>query len=361
MMRIAYVTIHVAPEIMRGGVGEKIQTQMNLWGEQNHETVLFSLTPAEINLPNVRQFIFDNQSNLLKREMSRYTLLKKMLGAIQEYQPDLIYLRYGLYSYPLHHIFKIAPVIVETNSNDIEEYRARGQFFYWLNRFTRNLTLAPACGYIVPTYELIRLLRLNPKKPVQVISNGIDTKKTKKLPAPNNKRPIITLIGSPGMNWHGVDKLIQLAKLYPDLEINIIGYSEKDIHSKIPANASVHGFLNKEAIHQILSKTDVACGTLALHRKNMQEACPLKVREALAYGIPLLIAYQDTDLENLNIETILRIPNTEENIIQFSERIRAFAYQMMGKRVPAEAISHLDQRKKEEIRLSFFQTVLEHC
>ena len=32
-MRIAYVTVHVAPEIMQGGVGKKIKTQMRIWRE----------------------------------------------------------------------------------------------------------------------------------------------------------------------------------------------------------------------------------------------------------------------------------------------------------------------------------------
>jgi len=83
------------------------------------------------------------------------------------------------------------------------------------------------------------------------------------------------------------------------------------------------------------------------------------VREALAYGIPIIIAYNDTDLDRVDLETILRIPNKEDNIIENAERIRQFAYDMMGKRVDIKNVApHLDQHQKEKDRLSFMQSVL---
>lgn len=361
-MRIAYVTIHVAPEIMQGGVGKKIQTQIKIWREQNHEVTLFSLTPAEIKFPEICQYIFDNKKNIFQREIDRSFKLITMLKDIKTYQPDLIYLRYGLYSYPLHRVFKIAPVIIETNSNDIVEYRSRGYIFYWINRLTRNLILAPARGYIVPTHELIRLLHLKIEKCIHIVSNGIDVKEAQVLPPTAHQQPVITLVGSPGMDWHGVDKLIQLAKIYPDLQINIVGYSSKDIEGTVPKNVNLHGFLHKESLLRILAETDVVCGTLALHRKNMEEACPLKVREALTYGIPLILGYKDTDLENIRVETILRIANSEDNIITHAERIHQFAYNMIGRRVNLDIVLPLlDQHKKEMSRLGFFKKILTQC
>ena len=138
-MRIAYVTIHIAPEIMQGGVGRKIKTHIKLWREKGHEVSLFSLTPAEIPLPGERQFIFSQKGGLLKREVSRAKVLKQMLVEIGKYKPDIIYLRYGLYSYPLHRIFRIAPVVLDTNANDRREYASRGQFFYWMNRLRGSI------------------------------------------------------------------------------------------------------------------------------------------------------------------------------------------------------------------------------
>jgi len=358
-MRIAYVTVHVAPEIMRAGVGKKIKSQMSIWREHAHEVTLFSLTPSEIPFPDERQFIFESQVSLLKREMNRATVLKQMLAAIRQYKPDVTYLRFGLYSYPLHQIFKIAPVILETNSDDMQEYHKRGPFFYWTNRLTRNLTFGPVSGIITPSHELVDVLVPKHDKPVCVISNGIDLKDVESLPAPKNEKPVITLVGSPGMKWHGVDKLIKFAELSPDITVNIVGYSQKDVDMPVPSNLRLHGFLSKEQVREVLLTTDVACGSLALHRNEMEEASVLKIREALAFGLPVIIAYRDTDLNEVNLDTILRIPNTESNMVENAEAIRKFAYDMMGKRVDIDFVApYLDQKQKEITRLAFFQKIL---
>lgn len=358
-MRIAYVTIHVAPEIMQGGVGKKIKSQIGFWREQGHEVSLFSLTPAEIPFPEERQFVFDARTNLLKREKKRASGLMRMLKAIHEYKPDAIYLRYGLYSYPLHRLFKIAPVVLEVNSDDRVEYSTRGKFFYWLNRLTRRLTFAPAAGIIVPTHELSGIYLLKKNQFGAVISNGVDMNSVEVLPPPKNEHPVLTLVGTPGMNWHGVDKLIHFAKMNSDVLVNIVGYASNDVDMFIPPNVTLHGFLPHAQVRDVLMKTDVACGTLALHRKDMHEACPLKVREAILYGIPLLLAYYDTDLSDIHLPTILQIPNTEDNLVTHAELVLRFAREMMGRRVdPSTVVPFLDQRKKEAERLEFIKIVL---
>ncbi|MBN8657639.1 MAG: hypothetical protein J0M11_18045, partial [Anaerolineae bacterium] len=126
----------------------------------------------------------------------------------------------------------------------------------------------------------------------------------------------------------------------------------------VPSNVHLHGFLDREGVRAVLAQTDVALGTLALHRNQMQEASVLKVREALAFGIPVVIAFRDTDLHDVTLNTILRIPNTEENVKENAERIRSFAYDMIGKRVDINSVApYLDQRKKEETRLEFFEQI----
>lgn len=358
-MNIAYVTVHIAPELMQGGVGKKIKSQLDFWRKAGHDVTLFSLTPDTIPFPEERQFVFNAKTSLLKRESNRASGLKQMLEVIRIYKPDVIYLRFGLYSYPLHRLFKIAPTILEVNSDDRVEYSTRGKFFYWLNRLTRGLTFGPAAGVIAPTRELTRIYPLKKNQVVTVISNGVDVDTVEILPPPKNDKPVLTLVGSPGMNWHGMDKLIHFAQANPDVVVNIVGYSIKDVKMNIPVNVTMHGYLSYSQIRDVLAKTDVACGTLALHRKNMHEACPLKVREAVLYGVPLILAYYDTDLSNLNLPTILQIPNTEENLITHIEQIRAFVFAMMGRRLEFDSVSpYLDQRKKEEKRLEFFEQVL---
>jgi len=357
-MRIAYVTIHVAPEIMQGGVGNKIRSHISIWRERRHEVTLFSLTPAEIPFPGEQQFVFDDKGGLIKREIQRAIFLKKMLRAVREYNPDIIYLRYGLYSYPLHQLFKIAPVAVEINANDADEYRTRGMFFYLFNRLTRGIILSLSSGLIPVTNELGEI-NARFEKPVCVISNGIDLNASQPMPAPKNKTPVLTMIGSPGMDWHGMDKLIPFAKKYPELQIHIIGYSPADFAEQLPENMIAHGYLKQAQVKVILETTDVEFGTLALHRKKMEELPPLKIREALAFGIPVIIAYKDMDLMDVNLDTILRLPNSENNVLEHAEKIRDFAYRMMGRRVDVDVVApFFDQRIKETARLEFFEKII---
>jgi hypothetical protein len=89
----------------------------------------------------------------------------------------------------------------------------------------------------------------------------------------------------------------------------------------------------------------------------MEEACPLKTRECLAYGVPMVLPYIDNDINNLDCDFLLKIPNKEDNMLTHGKIIRDFAYQMRGKRVKRELIASLDDEKKEAERLEFFQEI----
>jgi glycosyltransferase involved in cell wall biosynthesis len=265
-----------------------------------------------------------------------------------------------MYAYPLEKLFDIAPVVVEINTNDIDEYRYRGSLYYWMNRFFRGRILRNAAGIIVPSFEL-RDMPANQKyqKPITVITNGIDLTEIPSLPPAMNKTPVLAFVATPGYPWHGIDKIIELAIVCDDLNFIVIGFDQTDCPGQLPANLKLLGSLRQREIGNALLKADLAFGTLALHRKNMNEACPLKVREALAYGLPIIYAYKDTDFEDLNCEFLLRLPNTENNVIQHVDEIRAFAYKMRGERVDRKIFSsRIDQRIKEKKRLKFFEKIV---
>ena len=361
-MKIAYVTINVAPKIMLGGVGAKIKRHISIWKDMCHQVRLFSLTPETISFPDSDQFVFAPFLSLpllkgFSLEYSRSRKLIEVLHAIEAYQPDIIYFRFGLFTFPLQRIFHIAPVFMEVNSNDVEEYKTRGAFFYWLNRITREIMFRYSAG-LLPVSQEIAELNTKYNRPTCVVSNGIDLDNFIPLAAPKNKAPVLTAIGSPG-NWQGMDKLVPFARKYSDLTINIIGDSPQDFSEPIPDNLHIHGFLDKDAIRAIFSNTDAVFSQLGLHRKNMKENPTLKVREALAYGLPLILAHYDADLNDLDTDCILRIPNTEDNLTSHGDAVHEFAYHVMGKRIERELIaSRIDQRKKEEKRLAFFEQIL---
>jgi hypothetical protein len=93
-----------------------------------------------------------------------------------------------------------------------------------------------------------------------------------------------------------------------------------------------------------------------MHRIPLEEACPLKVREYLAFGLPVLIGYTDTDIP-ARAPYALQIPNTEDNVATRVKEIRTFVEGWRGRRVPREMVAHMDWSVKEEARLRFISRV----
>ena len=92
----------------------------------------------------------------------------------------------------------------------------------------------------------------------------------------------------------------------------------------------------------------------------MQEQSPLKSREYLAYGLPMVVPYTDTDLDDLDCDFLLKIPNREDNVQTHASTIRDFACRMRGRRADRSLIAaRVDSGRKEIQRLSFFAEILE--
>lgn len=364
-MRIAYVSINLAGDIISGGVGKKFLTQLRLWKKLGHEGRLFLTSARSHDLPDATVLAFGKTTRLpllgrVTLEVSRSRRLVDLIHAVQDYQPDIIYFRYGLYTWPLQMLAGIAPLVVELNTVDVAEYRHRGAFLWLLNQMTRSITFRSAHGLVSVSHEIAS----HPSvahfgKPMKVISNGMDVEAFEPLPAPQNQRPRLVFVGTPGSLWHGVDKLVELARMRPSLDIDIIGYRPEDLGlGVLPANLHLHGFLTKEQYRQFLAGADVGVGTIALHRNLMEEASTLKVREYLGHGIPVLIGYEDTDLSAANLDYVLQIPNLEDNVQSAAAEIETFARRMMGRRADRDELNALlGQEAKECRRLEFFAQI----
>lgn len=362
-MRIAYVALNRSPETLMGGVGRKIETQMRIWRELGHTAELFLPAPALTLNPGRRASLSLGDiflANLIRRELSRNRLIAEMVRRVEAFHPDIIFLRFARYAPPLKRLQQTAPLIVELNSNDVIESYHNGGVYGLVNRLTRGQLLGRAAGFVAVSGEIARMPAFSRfRKPIEVIANGVDFREFDPLLAPAHTTPRLAMVASPGLPWNGVDKLVALAQRCPDLTFDLVGYLEHDLSVPVPENVRLHGFVPPAEVRAVLKEADVVFGTLALHRKGMQEASPLKVREALAYGLPVILPYQDTDLAGKAFEFILEIPNDEENVITHTGEIRRFAYRMLGQRADREVLRGLiDQMAKEERRLAFFKRFL---
>jgi len=359
-MRIASVSLHW-PRSLTSGVGRKMQRQLSAWRELGHQAEFFShLHPPEdtTTLLEGQQFpysIHTGTAGRLPTELSRVAALKRLIEAVRAYQPDVIYLRWAMYVYPLQRLLRLAPAVVEINTNDVEEHKLLGGVMSTYNQLTRGITLGGASGIVYATQELAEIEEFQRfHKPGLVVSNSIELSAVTPLPAPRNQRPHLAFIGTPGFAWHGVEKLVYLAQICPDIVIDVIGYDHIEGVSQLPDNLVLHGYRIGAQCDRILAQADAAIGTLALHRAGLNEASPLKVRDYASRGIPCILPFRDTDLGGLDSDLILRIPNTEDNIQTHAATIHDFLLRVQGKRIPRELVrGRIDSRIKEQQRLDF--------
>ncbi len=341
------------------GVFKKVISQIRTWRAQG---VLVSLhiVSRRPMLKVWQHYLKETPITLhLYSGVDRFWAWKDAVKALKAHCPDVVYCRYDLYMPALKSLSQDLPLILEINTNDLTEYRLTKRWLrYWYNRFTRSLLLRQASGLVFVTWELSESPDFSKyQKPFVVISNGIDLEDFLPLPAARNEEPRLIFLGTDRHAWHGVDKILRMATLFPKWQFDIVGVQPNNLQ-RVPKNVHIYGPLDRQAYRTLIAHADIAIGTLALHRIKMNEACPLKVREYLAYGLPVIIGYKDTDFLN-GAPFILELPNTEDNIESNVTRIVDFIFEWKGKRVPREALYHLDLRVKESQRLAFFKNILE--
>lgn len=328
------------------GVTAKIATQVSCWREAGHEVELFHLRRESSRASaEVGETLFE-----FSHAGDRISATRRLASAVRGYRPDLVYLRYDVFVPPLRSLLASLPSAIELNEGRAE-YRLRGRATALYDTLNRRLTLGPADAFVSVTGEIAREQSL--AKPQAVIANGIDLRRYELNPSAENERPRAVFLGSARMGWHGVDKIIELARLLPHVDFDLIGPEPRDVPEA--PNIDVHGHLSPGAYHPLLARADIGIGTLALHRAGLQEGSPLKTREYLAYGLPIVIGYRDTDFLDEAPWFVCELPNDEANVRAGAHRVRAFIELVQGRRVPRAAVAaRIDASGKERRRLEFF-------
>lgn len=349
-MKIAYVLYW---NLCRDdGVVRKVITQVKLW-EPEVDVRVFVLTPpvspGRSPIPRSTVFSFSSMRQ-------RLGAMRAMVEAVEAWAPDAIYYRYDPPYPPLLRLLSRFPTVVEINTDDVEEFRLGSRLRYLYNLFTRGSIFSRAVGLIGVTRELVEKPHFAKYgKASLVIGNGIDTLDYPELPPALNARPRLVFMGSAHVRWHGLDKILLLARGAPDLDFELIVPGLADTVNDAPPNVRFHGFLARSEYEPILASADVGLGALALHRVGINEACSLKVREYLAYGLPVVLGGQDTDYPD-GADHVLQLPNAPANVSAGAEAIRQFAKRMQGRRVPrALVFPRIDARLKERSRIDFIR------
>ncbi len=360
------------------GVINKIKNQVEAWLSIGHEVKLIILTSdSNIQLESTALSELNEQGYVkLFRTKSLGLLpidvLKDWAGLnstfiearehLDSFNPDVVYARYSLYQPFYRRIGERFKLIVEVNTDFESEYfllRKEGikrylRFLYY--KCTNSLFLKSVSGIAAVTNELGEKYT---GRPTAVFPNSLKVSDYKiSSYKPNSNELSMIFLGTPGMAWHGIDILIEMAKILNHVKFHIVGYSSTDLPD-VPDNVLLHGFLKKEEYLKYINQSTAAIGTLALHRKKMKEACPLKIREYLACCKPLVVPYKETAFEMKGYpDWALRVDFEKDGIASVAKNINTFLERCHEFNLRQEdVLQYIDVSEVEKLRLQFFERV----
>ncbi|MFD1175580.1 glycosyltransferase [Paenibacillus puldeungensis] len=377
-MKIAYL-IHwnEGPD---SGVFKKVLAQAREWRALQHEPAMYLFTSRsgdewrEAEEAGIRII-----AETYRGKLGRQARFKVLLAKLRAWQPDIVYHRFDLYYPSLPRLLREVPSVLEINTNDVAELvleKKKSGLRYGYHLLTRRLVLTAPAGFVFVSGELAEAApfrRFVEGKAVKVIGNGInlqqhETTQGNTLPwtdaeaheaagASVESSVRFVFIGSAGQTWHGVDQIAELAAVKPDWGFDVIGMDRSELAQPVPDNMHFHGKLLRSRYQPLLDQADIAIGTLALYRKGMEEASPLKVREYLANGLPVITAYRETDFSE-PVPFVLQLPNEPGNMVRSLGEIEQFVHAWKGRRVEREDVRHLDTAVKEAARIEFMERII---
>lgn len=355
-MKIAYVVDYDLNQ--NSGVIQKIKQQSREWNHQSHTVYLVSVKKMTIYDTNQNILLsqkaldinFGKIGTAMKLLYNSYSL-NKLLSQIEV---DCIYMRYQMYMPFMTQVLKNHKVIMEINSDDLIEYKLHSKLTYFYNKLTRKQMLKCVDAFVAVSHELKEKFMVW-NKPIRVIANGIDTRQYS-IGQVENSVPTFVFIGTPNQPWHGLNKILKMAEYFKKYQFYIIGTSGENTN-----NVHYFGYLPQGEATKVIQKSDIGIGTLSLYEKGLTEASPLKSRQYLACGLPIIYAYNDTDLVHKSSFS-LKLENREDNIeyIKIERFInRVFHQKSIALEARVFAENCLDYSIKEKQRVEFFQKVID--
>lgn len=133
---------------------------------------------------------------------------------------------------------------------------------------------------------------------VHIVSNGIKTSQIDLVTPKWNDQLNMLMIRGVDSDWHGMDIILESMKQSSKkLQLFVVGEVSEE---KENPDVIYTGRLNAEEISALIKKNNihVGLGSMALFRAGLKEASPLKVRDYLSRGLPVVFNYYDTDISD---------------------------------------------------------------
>ncbi|MGD8863725.1 MAG: hypothetical protein PVI30_27160 [Myxococcales bacterium] len=360
-MRLLYISDDFTPG---SGVAIKVLAKTRIWEQLGHDVWLISArTPVPRRIAEVERIVGarEDRRSLPRRVLGELSVRRGAAAALwaaaARVGADAIYSRELPPGLLLRGpFFRSRPLVLEVNSDSVLEMDA-GSLRRWRSARARAAQLRDARGVVFVSHELKVRLGAGVAHSV-VLANGCASHPA--LPRRRPARPTLVLVGSARQPWTGFDRFAELARRLPELDFVTVGQDP----SRLPdlPNLESHPRVGQAEVDRILAGCTVGMGPLALDRKQMREASPLKTRNYLAMGLPVIQSYQDTDLDE-DSGCVLQLPPAFPFSEHDLERLREFARRArhddrMSERALSLARGPLSVEAKERQRLSFIESLV---
>jgi glycosyltransferase involved in cell wall biosynthesis len=219
-------------------------------------------------------------------------------------------------------------IVFEHNSKELEELCFNienkryapfsiipSRFFYWYQEkkypiyaeknLFREITAHACAGSCVTTEIAEYEKQRNPDYKTFVSSNFYDFSNIPLATSHYNGTEILSLgmIVTTMAPWYGLDRLLRsFAPFQKKYKLVIAGVSDTDqkikkliTEYKISENICFLGKINKNQLVSFYNSVHVCFGSLGLYNLNLNYASTLKVKESLAFGIPVVVGYKEED------------------------------------------------------------------
>lgn len=243
----------------------------------------------------------------LKKIQNWYHLRKNYYLWLSQQTCDIHLLRYYVHDVWQYQFIRNInkPVLLVHHSFEVPELLLPGNFSAKLRGLLESKigvkSINSATGIIGVTDEIAHheLARLKTKrnKKYFVYPNGYNFTNQPTLTDNRDSKTVnLLFIASYFDPWHGLDLLIQnIEKSTLPFNLHIVGNLPEDLAIRISNDTRLiaHGLLNSNEINSLVTKCDVGLSSFALFRKDMHQACTLKVREYLSLGLPVYAGHLD--------------------------------------------------------------------
>lgn len=287
----------------------------------------------------VEDWVLSDDITRVQRESNKTTFdnIEKILR--QEgfkVDTDIVYFRAAPKSKELLNFVKIYPTVIEHNSKYFEEMQSIydqmpfpkniiAKFVFYPSQIKKRrlwkLILQQLCGGAAITKELGEYQKENSGKanyPYIVIGNGANFEEIK-LVKKNISTEVVNFVLLAGSynSWNGIERIHSSVETHNDLEsfkVHVVGHISESKKQKFKhKNIFYYSGMYGDELSEFLGSMHCGLGTMALYKKNMEEACSLKVREYFASGLLCVNGCIDPDISfNEKLKDFnMQVPNNE--------------------------------------------------